>query len=110
MRFYIRLLDQADEFLGEQTIDDHDCVGFAISAAKYGDNPATWIDRIWFDVETKLPVRIEQSGRPVTGDATRTFTTIQDQFDYDPQLPVDTFIPEEPPAGYVNAHPDELKQ
>ena len=40
-----------------------------------------------------LPVRIEKSGRPVTGDASRTFTTIQDQFDYAPQLPPDTFVP-----------------
>ena len=80
-------MDKADRLLEEQVIDGRTCVGFEIRASQYGDNPETWIDRIWFDVETKLPVRIEQSGRPVTGDATRTFTTIQDQFDLRPAAP-----------------------
>ena len=93
---------------GEQVVDGRKCVGFEISASKYGSNPETWLDRVWFDEETRLPVRIEKSGRPVTGDASRTFTTIQDQFDYAPQLPPDTFVPQEPPAGFINAHPDEL--
>lgn len=110
LRFYVAQLDKADRFLGEQTIDGRNCVGFEISAARYGDNPETWLDRIWFNEETRLPVRIEQSGRPVTGDPTSTFTTIQDQFDYAPQVPADTFIPQPPPAGFVNARPDELQR
>jgi hypothetical protein len=110
IRFYVERLDKADRFLDEQTIDGHVCVGFEISASKYGSNPEAWLDRIWFDVETRLPVRIEQSGRPVTGDTTRTFTTIQDQFEYAPQVPADTFIPQEPPEGFINAHPDDLPQ
>jgi hypothetical protein len=110
MRLYAGLLDKADRFLGEQTIDGHDCVGFEISAGKYGDNPEAWLDRIWLDKETRLPVRIEECGRPVTGDTSRTFTTIQDQFDYAPQLPADTFIPQNPPEGFINAHPDELQK
>jgi hypothetical protein len=110
IRFYVEQLDQADRLLGEQIIDGRDCVGFEISAGRYGSNPETWLDRIWFDKETRLPVRIEQSGRPVTGDPASTFTTTQDQFDYAPQVPADTFTPQEPPAGFVNAHPDELRQ
>lgn len=110
MRFYIGLLDKADMLLGEEVIDGRPCVGFAIRASQYGNNPETWIDRIWFDVETRLPVRMEKSGRPVTGDTTRTFTTIQDQFSYGEQLPADTFIPAEPPEGFINAHPDDLRQ
>jgi hypothetical protein len=107
-RFYVQFLDRADRFLGEQKIDGHNCVGFEIHASKYGSNPDTWLDRIWFDKETKLPVRIEQSGRPVTGKPDWTYTTIQDQFNYAPQLPADTFIPQKPPEGFVNAHPDDL--
>ncbi|MCL5279213.1 MAG: RNA polymerase sigma factor [Planctomycetes bacterium] len=73
-----------------------------------GSDPDTWIDHIWFDTQTRLPVRIEQMGRPVTGDATRTFTIIMDQFVYDAQLPADTFLP--PPEGFINAHPDDLRR
>jgi hypothetical protein len=101
-------LDKADRLLGEAVIEGHDCVGFEIRASQYGSNPDTWIDHIWFDVQTKLPVRIEQMGRPVTGDATRTFTTVMDQFVYDAQLPADTFLPQPPPPGFINAHPDDL--
>lgn len=110
IRFYVGLLDKADRFLGEQTIDGHNCVGFEIHANKYGSNPDTWLDRIWFDQVTKLPVRIEQSGRPVTGKPDWTYTTIQDQFNYAPQLPADTFVPQKPPEGFVNAHPDDLRK
>ncbi len=110
MRFFIWLLDKADKVLGEETIDGHTCVGIEIRASQYGRNPDTWIDRIWFDTQTKLPVRIEESGRPVTGDATRTSTTIKDQFTFNAQLPADTFVPQPPPEGFINAHPDELQR
>jgi len=108
MRFYVRLLDEADKLLGETVIEGCNCVGFEISAGKYGDNPENWVDCIWFDTETKLPVRMEKHGRPVTDQPDKTFTTIQDQFDYNPELSADTFIPEVP-EGFINAHPDEIK-
>ena len=108
MRFYVRLLDEADKLLGEKIIEDRNCVGFEISAGKYGNNPEQWTDCIWFDVETKLPVQIEKHGRPVTDQPDKTFTTIQDQFNYNPELPADTFIPKTP-EGFINAHPDEIK-
>lgn len=110
MRFYVRILGSIEEkrLLGEKLIEDHDCVGFEISASEYGDNPEEWRDRIWFDVETKLPIRIEKHGRPVTDHPETTFSTIQDQFDYNPELPADTFIPEIP-EGFINAHPDEIR-
>ena len=108
MRFYVRLLDEADKLLGETVIEGCNCVGFEISAGKYGDNPEQWIDCIWFDIETKLPVRIEEHGRPVTDHPEKTFTIIKDQFDYNPELPADTFTPETP-EGFIHAHPDEIK-
>ena len=110
MRFLVGQLDKADRLLGEETIEGRDCVGFEIRASQYGNNPDTWIDHIWFDTQTKLPVRIEQMGRPVTGDATRTITRIMDQFVYDAQLSADTFLPQPPPAGFINAHPDDLRR
>ena len=110
MRFLVGQLDKADRLLGEETIEGRDCVGFEIRASQYGSNPDTWIDHIWFDVQTKLPVRIEGMGRPVTGDTTRTITRIMDQFIYDAQLSADTFLPQPPPEGFINAHPDDLRR
>lgn len=107
MRFYVGWLDKADKLLGEDIIDGTQCVGFEISASKYGDNPGDWVDRIWFDVETKLPVRMEKCGRPVTDHPDETFTRIQDEFDYDPYLPADIFVPDTP-EGYIFGHPDEI--
>jgi len=108
IRFYVKLVGKADKVLGEKVIEDLNCIGFEISASKYGDNPEEWVDRIWFDVETKLTVCIEKHGRPVTDHPEMTLTTIQDQFDYNPELPADTFIPEIP-EGFINAHPDEIR-
>ncbi len=108
MRFLVKFIDEADKLLGEEVVDGRECVGFEISASKYGNNPEQWIDSIWFDVETKLPVRIEQHGRPVTGHADKTFTTIQDQFDYNPDLPADTFVPKTP-EGFIYGHPDDIQ-
>jgi hypothetical protein len=108
IRFFVGQLDKADRLLDEEVVEGRNCIGFEIRASKYGNNPDTWIDRVWFDVQTRLPLRIEQSGRPVTDDTTQTFTTIMDQFTYSVQLPTDTFIPQAPPKGFVNAHPDDL--
>ncbi len=109
MGLYVELQDKADRSLGEQVIDGRPCVGFEIHANKYGSNPETWVDRIWLDIETRLPMRVEHAGRPVTGDPTQTFTVVMDQFQYDAQLPADTFVPQAPPQGFINAHPDELR-
>jgi hypothetical protein len=108
MRFFVAQLDKADRLLGEEVFEGRNCVGFEISASKYGDNPADWIDRIWFDVETRLPVRIEEHGRTATGYSESTYYTIQDQFDYDADLPADAFVPATP-EGFIHAHPDEIR-
>lgn len=107
LRQLVRLLDQAERRLGATAIAGRACIGFEIRASRYGDNPESYLDRIWFDEQTRLPVRIEQSGRPVTGDVSRTFTVIQEGFDYAPELDADTFAPAIP-RGYIEAHPDEL--
>ncbi len=107
LRFYVDLLDKADRILDTSMFEDRECVGFEISADKYGDNPKDWIDRIWFDVETKLPVRIERHGRPITSRPGETFTFIQDQFEYYAQIPAEMFEPEIP-ADFINAKPGEV--
>jgi outer membrane lipoprotein-sorting protein len=110
LRLYVDLFIQgeADRELGTQIFEGRECVGFEISASKYGSNPEGWIDRIWFDVDTKLPLRIEKHGRPVTGHPEQTFTFIEDEFEYYAQVPAEMFTPEIP-EGFVNKHPDEIR-
>ena len=108
LRFYVNLLDKADRLLGTEMFDEHECIGFDIEARKYGDNPKEWIDRIWLDVETKLPVRIEQHGRGITSRPGETFTFIQDQFEYYAEIPAAMFEPEIP-EGFIYAEPSEIQ-
>jgi hypothetical protein len=110
MRLWAGQMDKAQRVLQEQVIDGRTCVGFEIRSDRDGHHSETRISRIWFDIETKLPMRIEHAGLPVTDHSECTLTIVQDQFDYDPQLPADTFIPQVPPPGFINAHPDELRQ
>lgn len=108
LQFYVNLLDKADRILDTAVFEDRECVGFEIDTSKYGDNPEGRIDRIWFDKETKLPVRIEKHGRPITSRPGETFTHIQDQFGYYAQIPAEMFEPETP-EGFINAEPGEVQ-
>lgn len=116
MRSYVQLLDKADRILDTEVFDGRKCVGFEISTGKYANNPQGSFDRIWFDVETRLPVRIERH-RPESGfdvyvesgfSAPETMIIIHDQFQYFAEVPVDLFTPAIP-AGYINAHPDDVR-
>ena len=108
LRFYVNLLEKADRVLDAETFEGKECVGFEISASKYGDNPKERIDRIWFDKSTKLPVRIEHHGRSIDTPE-RTLTYVQDQFQYASEVPADMFEPRIP-EGFVNAHPDTIRK
>jgi outer membrane lipoprotein-sorting protein len=108
MRRYVGLLDKADRVLGTKDFDGKKCIGFEVSTGIYGDNPDGRFDRIWFDLKTKLPVRIEQHGVRDSFDAGRSLTIIHDQFEYYAKVPVDLFEPQIP-EGFINAHPDEIR-
>lgn len=108
LRSYVQLLDRADRMLGTEVFDGRECVGFEVSAAKYGDNAQGRFDRIWLDTETRLPARIERHGIPLEYDAGRTLVLIHDQFEYYAIVPADLFVPVIP-DGFVNAHPDEVR-
>ena len=108
LRFYVGLLEKADRVLHAETFEGKVCVGFEISASKYSNNPKEWIDRIWFDKDTGLPVRIEHHGRPI-GTPEQTLTHVQDQFQYASEVPADIFEPQIP-EGFVNAHPDTIRK
>jgi len=108
LRFYVNLLAKADRILDTATFEGRECVGFEIDTSKYGDNPEGRIDRIWFDVQTKLPVRIERHGRPITSQPGQTFTFIQDQIEYYAQVPAEMFEPVIP-EDFINAEPSEVQ-
>ena len=92
--FIVGLIDRADKFYESSQIDGVECFGFEVSAKKYGDNPEGVIHRVWFDAATKLPVRIEMQWPNADGSGVNT--TIRDQFEWNPALPEDYFIPQVP--------------
>ncbi|MFB0554860.1 MAG: hypothetical protein ACETWQ_16265 [Phycisphaerae bacterium] len=106
--WYVRLLDRADRILGTREFDGRKCIGFEVSASKYGDNRDGRFDRIWFDLKTKLPMRIERHGLPDSFNAGRSRIIIHDQFEYYAKVPVDLFEPQIP-EGFIFGHPDEIR-
>ncbi len=90
MSLLVKFIDRAERRLNPLEIRGAKCPGYEIRASKYGNNPADWIDRIWFDPATKLPVRIEQE-RPRKEQQFKSFVTVQEQFEWHPDLAADTF-------------------
>lgn len=107
LRRWVRLLHKANQVLGTQTFEGRECVGFEISPGIYEGFLVEEPTHIWFDVETKLPVRVERRGVAVDYDPGMKLTLIHDQFDYYAQVPADMFTVQIP-EGFVNTHPDEI--
>jgi outer membrane lipoprotein-sorting protein len=95
MSLLTKFVGDADRRLEPVVINGVKCPGFEIRASKYGTNPNDWFDRIWFDPAAKLPVRIEQE-RPRSEKDLKAFITVQEQFDWHPDLSADTFTPKIP--------------
>jgi len=108
LRSFVNKLDKANRILDMATFEGRQCVGFEVSVNRYGDEPMLGVDRIWFDVQTKLPVRIEKHGLPVTGSPGQTLTIIQDQIEYYAQIPAEMFEPEIP-VDFINAELDDVR-
>jgi outer membrane lipoprotein-sorting protein len=108
LRSYVKELDRADRILETEEFDGRECVGFEIDRGRNIDDPERSVDRIWFDVETKLPVRIERHGIAVTDSPGQTATFIDDRFEYHAQIPADMFEPVIP-EDFVEAEPDEIR-
>ena len=87
--------DRAERTLPPTTIDGHACIGFEMRASAYGDNPDRWIDRLWFDTASGLPVRMEQE-MDNRNDPTHRFRIVSDQFDFTTEAPDDFFCPRIP--------------
>ncbi|MHC4658480.1 MAG: hypothetical protein ACYS83_04790 [Planctomycetota bacterium] len=107
-RYYVDLLKWADRILDTKIFEGRECVGFEIDLSKWGKQPKGRIVRVWFDVETKLPARIEKHGFRWGFDAAESYTIIHDQFEYCTEVPADIFTPQIP-EGFVNARPDDIR-
>ncbi|MHC4603487.1 MAG: hypothetical protein ACYS6W_09175 [Planctomycetota bacterium] len=109
LRQYVDLLEKPERILGTEIFEGRECVGFEISYSKDGKKQEGRFDRIWLDVVTKLPLRIEKHGiRDSFETPGQTLTNIQDQFEYYAEVPVETFTPEIP-EGFINANPYEIQ-
>lgn len=108
-RYYVDLLKWADRILDTKIFEGRECVGFEIDLSKFGKEPKGRIVRVWFDVETKLPARIEKHDNRSGFDAAKTYIIIHDQFEYHTEVPADIFTVKIP-EGFVNAHPDDIRQ
>lgn len=98
LREIVSAIDRADRRLGLEEIDGRKCVGFEIATAKIDGPHEKDISRIWFNVETKLPVRIESENSnmddtPAFAHGIRGMINTLDQFDWSPQFPANTFAP-----------------
>ncbi len=108
LRSYVELLDRADRIHDTETFEGQECVGFEVDPRKRAGTPHELSFRIWLDLETKLPVRVETHGLPLTDLPGQTAAFILDQFEYYVELPVDMFTPEIP-EGFIHAHPDVIR-
>jgi len=95
-------MEKADRLLGTEIIEGRECVGFE------NDREDGKIDRTWFDVETKLPVRLEYRNLIRSPGSEERITIIRDQYDYDVDVPSETFVPYIP-EGFISGHPDDFK-
>jgi outer membrane lipoprotein-sorting protein len=95
-------IDEADRFFESRQIDRIECFGFQLSAKKYGTNPDTHIHTLWFNAETMLPVKLQFQWLQDDGPTKRML----DQFEWNPELPAETFIPEIPADFTPQANSD----
>jgi outer membrane lipoprotein-sorting protein len=94
MLFLMGFVDQADRILENEEIGEVECFGFEVRSKKYGDYPDGMKNRWWFDVKTKLPVRMELVW--LENGELRQPKTIKEHFDWKPELDEETFIPKIP--------------
>ena len=87
--FIAGMLDQADRFWEKETVNGIECFGFELSAKKYSKTANTRKHRMWFDTQTKLPVKTESEWVQTDGPRSE----IRETFQWNPAFPPDTFTP-----------------
>jgi outer membrane lipoprotein-sorting protein len=94
----------ADRMLENTNIEGIECFGLELSAKKYGTNPDGMLHRLWFNVETKLPVRMELEW---LGDGGNKSAIMEDQFEWNVEVPAEIFTSQIPP-DFTFVEPDQM--
>ncbi len=94
-------------FLGKKSVEGKECVGFELQEIEPGREASGQSTVVWFGMAAKLPVRVEFS-YPRPEDPSRRQFIILDRFDYAAKFAPERFVARIP-AGYVEAHPDDIK-
>jgi len=94
-----RLIDQANRQMAPTDIDGHQCIGFEIAANKVFKRPKSGIYQIWLDTKTKRPVKMifDRESRMKDDRNIKRAITVSDRFEWNPDLPDNTFEPHETP-------------
>ena len=100
MRRLAGAVARADRRLEPEEIDGRECIGFEISGGKLEGAESKGNYRIWFDVETRLPARIEYELKEVNDSipeqGIRGLAFTLDRLEWNPRLPGNTFDPDVP--------------
>ena len=94
--FLSTMIDKADRFFEHKIIDGVECLGFELSAKKYGTNPDTTKHTIWLDEITALPVKMIMQ---FEDDKHQINQFIQDRFQWNEDIDESVFKPQIP-DGY----------
>lgn len=100
LRRLLDLSEEPDQDLGIMRIDNHEAVGFEIPASKLGfggagDEAEASVVRIWVDVESQLPVRVEYDVVQKGGPVRITMKGAWDHIRWDVPLDPQAFVPPE---------------
>jgi hypothetical protein len=87
---------QADLRLDYREIEKHKCVGFEIDNRKLDPAASAGVLRVWLDVDTKLPVRIEFETSQPNEAQPKALILVTGHFNWRPDLPADTYTPKVP--------------
>ena len=104
MRALAAKLSESGRRIGTQRVDGQEAVEFEIAATKIDIDSDEATMHVWLDQATKMPLRITYEFA-AHGDAPNQLTAtilIQNQFDWNPRLPAETFTPRIP-EGYAKA-------
>lgn len=106
LRAVVKSVDRADRRFGPEEIEGIQCIGFEIAAAKVPELNSEGTYRVWFNSETKLPVRIETEIPKLKESAglpgIRGMIIAFDHFEWGPRRPASTFTPQIP-EGFQEA-------
>lgn len=94
-----RLIEQADRRLEPTDIDGQQCIGFEIDAGKVHKKHKSGTYQIWLDTQTRHPVKMvyDRQVPPNPDSNIDRMITITHQFEWNPNLPDEIFMPTDNP-------------